>query len=158
MFFLFEAGKMIKWEFDEKLEKKIVDWVNKNFNYKLEGRIVFAKGNKIECFLISKEIEKVLKEMETNPYTVGLYLGKWRNKFRPSIQLLHEVVKTAKNVIEIGEEEEKEFTYGKDLVNVYGKTGLFILKNKNGAIGLAELDKDIIKNLKDVGEYLRRGY
>lgn len=153
---------MIDWSFDKSKEKKIIEQIKKEFGVKeifRNQKIIFAKGNKTEAFLISKEIEEELKNLDGNPYTLGLYLGRLRNgKLKPSFMFVWELGKYSENKIKVEELEEQEFLYGHNLVNIYEKEGKFILENENGPIGLAEIDKEKVENVKDAGEYLRHGY
>ncbi len=159
MLLLFKAGEnMIKWQFNEKEEKGLIEQIASKFGGKeifTGKKIIFAKQNKVECFLISKELEEALKTLKMNPYTIGLYLGEIGKEFQPSLQFLHELAKYADNVIELKDKDEKEFTYGSDLKNTYGKRGLFIVRNKAGVLGLADFEEYKVRNKLDVGSYLR---
>lgn len=163
---------------DKELQKKLEKEITRFSSQKLKGNIVFAKGNRIEAFLLSDELYKNFKSMERNPYSIGAFLGSFEGeRFSPSLQLLHNIAISDDVRAVVNRRGEKPFLYGKnvesrDVVWISEETMpgeiLVLCNEKNEPIGFVKSltngrimkklgNKPVLKNIQDIGWYLRKG-
>ncbi len=129
-----------------------------------------------------KYIIDKLQKRGKHPYALGLHMGRFRrNKFIPSLELGYMVSRSTNACVIVNTEGEKNFLYGKDLLiksiidvkSPIQKGQIVILLNREEEyIGLGKALESItkknnriitkqtgfiIKNIVDLGWYLRRG-
>ena len=125
-------------------------------------------------FQVDKEHAQLIKEIKNNsgkdPKYAGLFLGEMRKgRFEPSVVLLDILGKNTTRKIVIDDNAEWLFVCGRD---VFGKSilkadvqkGFVIVQNKAGdTLGfgqiiddLSKMNKAVLKNKLDRGDFLRR--
>ena len=123
-----------------------------------------------EYYLIPQEL-KAIKSF-TKPVMMGLYFGEdKKEKFIPSLAFLALLAKTSTEKVYVKDIGEIDFIYGKDLRKRHiqkfeGETKVGFLKlvmNKNDEclgygkiVGEQNSEGTIIKNVLDIGDYIRR--
>lgn len=119
-----------------------------------------AEINK-KLFFISPGIDHVLHRIKKQPNYAGAYLGHIKGeKFVASFILLNMIAKSTDRITKINKKQEWNFTNKKDL-NTKGATkikeGQVIVVNQfNEVLGLGEIKGNTLKNILDVGDFLRR--
>ncbi|MCK4715150.1 MAG: hypothetical protein KAT35_06220 [Candidatus Aenigmarchaeota archaeon] len=171
---------MVEFDFDAKREEKLKSELRRILGPGVEKafkgrRALFADGKITEVFLVDKTVEKTVGSMKSNPYSAGLFAAKVvGKKVRPSLQLLHNI--DFQNVVVVGPKAEQRFLYGKHLTSrdVIWSSGLLggetvVVCNESDetlGYGRALTNSDIMKrlgkeevvrNLDDLGWYLRHG-
>ena len=137
--------------------KKIIEFIKK-FTDKDIGKIIKIKN---KYFLVNKQVENCIKAIKQPAISAGLMLGHEKNNdFRPSLALLYLLSKVSDRKTIVNKKKEWFFTNGKDLMTK-GTTniteGLVLVQNKfDENIGLGMIQKKGIKNIIDIGDYLRR--
>lgn len=113
--------KLIKDQWDAELDEDIVFFMN-------------TKEQKI--FISNREIATVDFD-KFNINTIGLYMGElYKEELRPSIEGSQLIAKTAKkNILEINEDQAKEYMKGNDIEKETGLEGYIILKSKKDILG-----------------------
>ncbi len=121
-------------------------------------------------YLIPKELKDI--KSFTKPVMMGLYLGEdKKDKFLPSLALLSLLAKTSTEKVYVKDIGEIDFIYGKDMrkrhiAKFEGETKIGFLKlvmNKNEEclgygkiVGEKNSECVIVKNVLDIGDYIRR--
>jgi len=149
----------MKWYTNSEKEKKLKEIIKKKFNFDLKEKIIFRDE---QAFLVSKEIEEFYKKILRKPYSLGMYLGTFKKEFKPSLQFIFLLSKKIKNKIRVSEKNAIKFSYGNNIFVKQEITGEIIILNKNKLlIGYGKAGKEKrgtkIKNIQDVGWYLRKG-
>ncbi|NHJ03845.1 MAG: hypothetical protein EAX90_03415 [Candidatus Heimdallarchaeota archaeon] len=169
-----EEEELLLIELNYWLLRSNIDSLKKQYSF------VIAEGNWREILISNFETKKLLKEKNISPYSIGLKFCEIKeNKIElglPGIQIIGDV--TNKKVI-VTPEAEQAFLYRNDIIcesviemnqelNINEKA---IVKNKEGeSLGIGKImvlpinlkkkqfSKTIaIKNLMDLGWYLRKG-
>lgn len=133
------------------------------FGIKLEGNIVL-KGKKE--YLVPGTVQALADKIPLEPFSLGVPLGEVSDKgFKATFALL-DLLKETKNHIIISDEAEWFFTCGRDvfmdkIVSEGELNPPFLVMNEHKEVlGLGRKEKDgkkeIIKNLFDRGDFLRR--
>ena len=107
-------------------------------------------------FEITEEMKDIIEKLGT-PYSAGIFL----KKKNPS---LHEIMLGKKKIpkIFVDQRAEKKFIYGKNIpissiVKKQTDSGVFLVCGSEGDIlGIGVFDGDYVKNLADIGLYLRK--
>jgi ribosome biogenesis protein Nip4 len=117
-------------------------------------------------FYISKELKEVKDKIPLEPYCEGLPLGQLENnKFVPSIALLDILSNYTDKKVIISKKGQTMFLYAKDVFpENFEKSKVnegicLVLNEQNEVLGYGELKKgkkNILKNLLDRGDFLRR--
>ena len=116
--------------------KKILKLIENQWNAKLKLNYAFLKNNKNRIFIINKDISKIdLSKLRIN--SIGMYFCEVSdNKIRLSIEGSQIVgPRATKNVVEINEEQTKNWLKGQDLEIKGNYSGFLIIKNKNDFLG-----------------------
>jgi ribosome biogenesis protein Nip4 len=135
-----------------------IDEFIKKFTEKDIGKIIKEKNS---YFLAREKVEFCWKKIGMPASRIGLCLGSEKNsRFIPSLALLSLLSKISGKKAIVNKKQEWLFTNGRDLAT-RGKTrfheGLVLVQNCfDENIGLGEFQKKGIKNLIDVGDFLRR--
>ena len=148
-----------------------------DFIEKLGSKLSFSSENVVnkkgKLFLINNKLHK---DLQNNFFYSGLYLGENKQrKFFPSFNLLSILSEQKANKVTIDKKAAWLFIYGKNIfreriLKVEGdeKKGniTLVLNNTNDCLGFGEIIFDlnkkqkkgeaIIKNLLDLGDFLRR--
>ncbi|MBW3012454.1 hypothetical protein KY311_04665 [Candidatus Woesearchaeota archaeon] len=130
----------------------------KNFTEEKIENVLEIDG---KFFLLSPKLDELRKSTRKQPKYAGTYLGKRKGStFMPSFILLNILSKLTFRKTTINKKQEWNFTNSKDL-NTKGKTavdeGLVIVVNQYGEVlGLGEVKGGRLKNVSDVGDFLRR--
>lgn len=135
----------------------------KRFGIVLEGDVV-VKGKKE--YLVSKDVQAMADKIPLEPFSLGLPLGEMSDKgFKASFALL-DMLKESDNHIIVSDDAEWFFTCGRDVfmdkVMYEGElqSPFLVLNQRKEVLGLGRKEKDgkkeIIKNLFDRGDFLRR--
>ena len=137
----------------------------------LDRTLIFRKGDSF--FLLSRNLKKLVERVE-NWLFAGLYLGKIKGGiFLPSFPLLFMIAEQAKNRVVIDDKAAWLFICGRDifkegLVKVYGSKNrgayTLVFNRRGECLGFGKIIKDldkaksgvVIKNVLDVGDFLRR--
>jgi len=150
--------------------KSIMDFVSLfNASVSLDESQIVRKENRY--FLINDNLKRLLSK---DFFYAGTYLGKIKNgKFFPSFSLLAMIVERKANKIIVGKRTEWLFICGRDIfkqgiIKVMGskrKGDYTLILNQHGeCLGFGKIlhnldeEKDgvVIKNISDVGDFLRR--
>jgi len=152
------------------MKNPILDFA-RQFNAEIELDNESTFENEGRYFLLKDDLRKLLL---SNFFFVGTYLGKSRkSKFFPSFSLLRVIARKQANKIVVDEKTEWLFICGRDvfrqgITEVQGtarKGGYVLVMNRfDECLGfgkvLFDLDKQakgvIVKNISDVGDFLRR--
>ncbi len=138
-----------------------------------------------EIYAINEDAKKIIDEIlekKKHPYALGFHVGRIRkNKFIPSLELGYAAVAKTNVYVIVNDKGEKNFLYGKDIftesiidigTTIREKQIVLVLNDRHeytgigralGAITkrrdkiLAPRRKVIVKNIIDLGWYLRRG-
>ena len=139
----------------------------KQFN--AETLIDMKKITKIEreFYLIPSDLEKSMK-IRKRPFYAGIYLGKQKKHFQPSVYLLELIAKNANKVI-VNKDGAWLFICSRDLWGksiVSGKAHIgdlvLIANEKSEVLGYGKVVNELtakkvcIKNLFDIGDLIRR--
>ncbi len=146
-----------------KVAEKIIEYCN-NLNFSevnsfLQEYEIFAIRS--EVFAVEKSKAERVKELISKYYLKIIYLGKKigriGNKFFPNVAFFELLFKYAKpeKIIELPYKKAWLFCCGRDLF--LHKDGVFFLSYKGRFIGVASYEKKrkIMKNLFDIGIYIR---
>jgi ribosome biogenesis protein Nip4 len=149
--------------------KLINDFVSRfNSSVSLDERFIMEKENRY--FLLSKNLKKLITE---NFFYAGIYLGKMKNgRFFPSFSLLRMITETKANKVIVDDKTAWLFICGRDvfkrgIVKAVGskrKGDYTLILNEHGeCLGFGKIcdlnkEKDdvAIKNISDIGDFLRR--
>lgn len=149
----------------------ISDFVSKfNTTVNLTEDPIVKKGNRY--FLLNDELRRLMKK---DFFYAGLYLGKAENEsFFPSFNLLAIIARADSNKMAVDSKTEWLFICGRDIfkrgiisISKSRKKGDYTLVlNKRGeclgfgkilhGIDQGERDTVIVKNIADIGDFLRR--
>jgi 60S ribosome subunit biogenesis protein NIP7 len=166
-------------------ERLIIEFCHKigiknpqNTCYKTLYVLVIPHAKFKDVFDPSNRILRFLEEnLDWNAYSIGTYLGLiGKNGFEPSLLLSHKLANKCLNPVHcaiIDEEGEKYFLYGKIVLEEhiveYNNQGYVLVVNKkNESLGWGILEKErndntnyvdrlVLRPVKDLGWYLRRG-
>lgn len=135
----------------------------------LDENSLLKKQNRL--FLVSKRLKTLVSK---DFFYAGIYLGKTEDgKFFPSANLLRMIAEEPANKVVVDEKTEWLFTCGRDVfkqgviqVQGSGRKGDYtlVLNKHHECLGfgmiLVDLDKEreraVIKNMFDIGDFLRR--
>lgn len=114
-------------------------------------------------FIITKEQEKFVHK-KILPAYAGIYLGEEREeKFLPSLELLHYIAQHTTQKIKLDNQGTWLFTCGKDawkqhatLINANAEQYVLVCTKDETPIGIGIVEEKKIKNIYDIGDYLRR--
>ena len=126
--------------------KEILSLIEKQWGEKLKPDYAFLQNQKNRVFIINKDISKIdTSKLRIN--SIGMYFCETRNGIRLSIEGSQIVgPKATKNILEINENQTKQWLKGED-VEVEGKyDGFVILKNKNYFLGCGKFKEGKILN------------
>jgi ribosome biogenesis protein Nip4 len=137
--------------------KTIAEFIEK-FTDKKIGNIEKERG---KYYLADHDVSLCAKKIKLPASGIGLFLGSEKNsRFMPSLALLQMLSKISDRKTIINRKQEWFFTNSRDL-DVKGKTrfheGMILVQNQfDENLGLGEFTKKGIKNIIDIGDYLRR--
>lgn len=150
--------------------KVIEDFVRRfNAEIRLDETLLVKKGN--SYFLLNDTLKRLVAK---DFFYAGLYLGKSKkDRFFPSFNLLRIIAEAKANKVVVDKKTEWLFICGRDIFkrgikNVVGSKNrgsyTLILNMKSECLGygkiLHNLDKPgkgvVIKNILDIGDFLRR--
>lgn len=160
---------------------KYLNYFDESIFHKITNthKIVITEGNKTEYYLVSNQIFKTYKKLKeiSNPYCVGIYFGRIKNgQFAISLRGIQIINEFTNKKIQLNEIGELKFIYGKNINDKYIQKiysdfkieDLIIIVNYLGeTLGLGKAitpvkqnsNKNImIKNMLDLGWYLRKGH
>lgn len=106
-----------------------------------------------------QEIENFVKNHHETPFSKTAFLGKQEKELKPSNYLVTNL-HVDKNFIKVDEEKEWLFLCGRDifikLADPEKLNKKIIIKNKfDENIGIALVQKNMLKNVLDIGTYIR---
>jgi ribosome biogenesis protein Nip4 len=137
----------------------------------LDRTLIFRKGDSF--FLLSRNLKKLVERVE-NWLFAGLYLGKIKGGiFHPSFSLLSMIAEQAKNKVVVDDKAAWLFICGRDifkegLMEILGSKNrgayTLVFNRRGECLGFGKIVKDldkaksgvVIKNVLDVGDFLRR--
>ncbi len=150
--------------------KPIIDFVARfNATVILDENLVVKKDNRY--FLLNENLKKLI---EKEFYYAGTYLGKTKNgNFFPSFGLLTMISKVGANKVTVDKKTAWLFICGRDIfrqgiIKVTGswkKGGYVLILNERGeCLGFGKIIHNLaeekagvaVKNISDVGDFLRR--
>jgi ribosome biogenesis protein Nip4 len=172
---------VITFKFDKQREKRFKSELEKIFGPEIleifmNKKTIFADGNFTEVFLIDPSSEDLIGSIDKYPYSAGLFAGKITGKeIKPSLQLLKNI-KKFKNSVVVEPKAEQRFLFGKDIQSkevvwaseLLGDETVVVCNEAGEPLGygkaltnssiIKKLGKEIVvKNLDDLGWYLRQG-
>jgi len=172
----------MKYKISDKITLAVRREVHKLFS--IEQNIFINKSTLLielkestELYLISKKFEKLLKEINIKPFCAGVEIGSIRKKkFYPSLALIQLLAEKVKKKVTVTEPAANLFICGRDIFSKsviridesVRKNDIVIILNKSEeALGIGKVivnsitikelgNKVVIKNLLDLGDYIRR--
>ena len=127
--------------------KEILNSIDKQWGAKLKLDQAFLKNQKNKIFIVNKDISKIdLSKLRIN--STGMYFCELNKAgIRLSIEGSQIVgPKATKNIIEINEEQIKQWFRGEDLEIKENCSGFVILKNKNDYLGSGKFKDEKVLN------------
>ena len=127
--------------------------------------IIFKINNKE--FEVSSILEKHIGNKEQLIYA-GKYLGKTKRYFLPSASLLQDIAKEKVNKIHVGKKTAWLFVCGRDiferniekLEGKFERNEYFLVMFEGNCLGYGKVrshkEEPILKNMFDIGDFLRR--
>ena len=170
-----EEHKLIQNAIDRLFGEKIADKLIQN------KHLIIGEGKWKEIFLISDKMIKILEAIaeKKQPYSLGMQIGELdkNKKFKLSLETVFEIGKFTSKRIQLTTKGAQTILYGRnisfsaiDKILYEAKKGDYaILLDENGfPIGLGKILRDLskmqqnqfkicIKNIMDLGWYLRKG-
>ncbi len=116
--------------------KEIFSLIEKQWNADIDLDYVFLKTEKGKVYIINKDISKIdLSKLRVN--SIGLYFAEIKNnEIRLSIEGSQIVgLKAKKNILELNQEEVKEWMRGNDLEKKGNFSGFLVIKHKDDYLG-----------------------
>lgn len=132
--------------------KEILKLIEKQWGAKLNLDYAFLKNNKNRIFIVNKDISKIdLSKLRIN--SIGMYFCEIDDKgIRLSIEGSQIVgPKAIKNIIEISEEQSKQWFKGEDLEAKGNYSGFVILKRNNDFFGTGKYKEGGVSNYVNKG-------
>ena len=122
--------------------KRLLEMLDKHWGFKGEMEYAFLQSEKYKIYIANKEIFNLdLSKVKINSY--GLYFAEVRNGIRLSIEGSQIVgPKATKNVIELNDEELKEWMSGADLDKETDSNDFVILKHGDDFLGTGKSTKE----------------
>ena len=132
---------------NKKQTKEILRLIKKQFNADFKSDFAFLKNEKGKIYLINKDISKIsLEKIRIN--NLGLYFAQtYTNEIRLSIegsQLIGPLAK--KNILELTEQQTKEWMAGSDLDIDEDYSGFVLIKNKKDFLGCGKVREGKVFN------------
>lgn len=133
--------------------KKIREQVVQQFGFFVEEDYAFLQNENQRIFIVNKDISKIdLKKLIVD--RMGLYFAEIKpNQVRLSkegaqflVQRAREAGEIVSNVIDLNEEEVRDYFAGHDLPRELGESRLIILTYKNEVLGCAKYKEGKILN------------
>ena len=127
--------------------KKIYELVKKQWDASINLDCAFLKNAKGKVYVVGKDISRLdLGKLRIN--SIGMYFGEMRNwELRLSIEGSQIVGKKAKkNVMELNEEEMKQWMRGNDLEKEGDLSGFILIKHKDDFLGCGKYREGKIVN------------
>ncbi len=127
--------------------KEILKLIEKQWGAKLKLNYVFLKNQKNRVFIINKDIEKIeLEKLRIN--SIGMYFCEIdKQGIRLSIEGSQIIgPKATKNIVELNEEQTKQWFSGEDLEIEEKYSGFLIIKHKNDFLGTGKYKEGRILN------------
>ena len=127
--------------------KKILKLIQNQWNAKLTLKYAFLKNNKNRVFIVNKDLEKInLEKLRFN--SIGMYFCEINDQdIRLSIEGSQIIgPNTTKNVVDISEEQTKQWLHGEDLEIKGNFSGFVIIKHNNDFLGSGKYKEDKILN------------
>jgi NOL1/NOP2/fmu family ribosome biogenesis protein len=126
--------------------KEILNLIEKQWGAKLDLDYAFLKNQKNKVFLIDKDLSKIdTSKLRIN--SIGMYFCETEKGIRLSIEGSQIIGKKAtKNIVEIDEQQAKQWLKGEDLEINGNYSGFVILKHKNYFLGCGKFKEDKILN------------
>ena len=136
----------MKFEFLKSKEiKELKNKIDKQFGVVPELDYIFLKNTQDRIFAVSKKLKEFdIGNLRVN--RVGLYFGKVEDGLlRLTIEGV-QLIKPNDNVLEINEEQLKDWVKGQNLVMNSDLRGVAIIKFENDYLGCAKIGKGIVYN------------
>ncbi|MBW2970743.1 hypothetical protein KY320_01130 [Candidatus Woesearchaeota archaeon] len=132
---------------NSKEKKKIFEIIKKQWNAAFESEDAWLLSSKDRVYVVSRDIGR-LELDELNINNIGLYFGQLvNNELRLSIEGSQIIGRKAKsNVVELNDDELKQWFEGYDLDYIGDATGFVIVKHKNDFVGCGKVAKNKILN------------
>lgn len=132
---------------DRKDKKRFFELLKKQFGFEEDLDYAFLINNKNKVFIVNKGIANIdLERIRIN--SIGLYIAEFNNnEVRLSIEGSQIIGKKAKkNVIELDENQAKEWLKGNDLEKPTNAEGFVILKHNEDYLGSGRVKQNTILN------------
>lgn len=124
------------------------DILEKSVNNFLKNKRIVKKNNNI--YLVPNDYKFLNREVG-NKFLIFLKL----KKKVPSLYLLKFIKNNSKCINIKNQKKALSYTYGKDLVLTNSYNGYALITNENLILGIGKIEKFKLKNIFNVGEYLR---
>ncbi|MFH1787129.1 MAG: hypothetical protein ABH829_05780 [archaeon] len=124
----------------------------------LEGKkIIIAKGRWNEIYAVDEKLYAVYKRMRRQPYSLGLQIGEGKRELKPALP----IAKYCRNKMSIRSSQENHITYGGDpaqeVKGVLDGDFVVMVNGRDEPLGYGKVQRNRVKNIKDIGWYLREG-
>ena len=136
--------------------KEILSLIKSRWDAEVEFDYGFLQDREEKIYLINTEFAKVpLEKLRINK--IGLYFGQVvKGELRLSIEGSQIIgPKAKKNVLEISEEQIREWLNGNDIETTENLSGFMILKHKNDFFGTGKFKEGRILNFIPKGRRLK---
>lgn len=127
--------------------KEILKLINEQWGCNIKLDYVFLMNKGGDVFLINKDVDRIeFENLRIN--NLGLYFAEYRNnELRLSIEGSHLVGPLAvKNILEISDEQLKEYMRGEDIEISDTDSGFLLVKNKEDFFGCSKVKNGKLLN------------
>jgi NOL1/NOP2/fmu family ribosome biogenesis protein len=131
---------------NRKESKRILEKIEGQWGTSLEGDYVLLLSEKQRVYVVNKEVFNLdLSKLRIN--SVGMYFADVKNGIRLSIDGSQIIgPKATKNIIELSDEEAKQWMRGEDLDKDTGSAAFLIIKHNNDFLGTGKAVQGKILN------------
>ena len=160
------ARRASSWELDLILREA------EKYGELLHEFFIIVEGRYRDVYAVNERVWKSIEKLKIRPYSAGIFIGTIKidenlvEKFYPNIEFFS-IIKIQKNYAVLGPKASFLFTTGKDApkraikeLKWKGSKRIVVMNEWRDVIGIGIInpkdEKKFIKNLADVGEFLRR--
>ena len=118
-----------------------------------------VKKLRTDYFILSSDLLRASQKIRWPFLYGGLFLGKEKKQFVPSVYLLQKLAEVSDKKVWLNEKDEWRFICKKDISiisNQKNKEFILVINKYNECLGYGIDEKNNIKNLFDIGDFLRR--
>ncbi|MBR9691023.1 hypothetical protein GOV08_05050 [Candidatus Woesearchaeota archaeon] len=136
----------------------MIEYIEKFSTKKLENVGKIGRSS----FLINNELKDVIGKVGITPESAGVFLGDEKKGFNPSLALFERLSEMSDKKVFVDKKAEWLFLCGRDVFEKsvesgFDQKGLVLVQNeKDENLGLGKIHRNLVKNIIDRGDFLRR--